>query len=140
MKVFRHFASAAIVAAFSASLASQQGGQIGPSGGEVAAAAVGIGAVVSVVVVLAIKHSHHVMSGCVVSGPHGLELQTGDSKTYALEGDAANLKVGNRVKIHGSKVQKAKGVPGPDVFKVKKLDKDYGVCPVEHASVPGAAL
>ena len=128
MKVSRLFASAGVVAAFSATLMAQQGGHIGPSGGEVAGAAVGVVAVVSVVVAVAVNHSHHIKSGCVVSVPHGLELQTSDSKTYTLEGDAANLKVGDRVKIHGSKVKKAKGATGPDVFKVEKLNKDYGTC------------
>lgn len=140
MKVARLFASAAVVAAFSATLVAQQGGHIGPSGGEVAGAAVGVVAVVSVVVAVAVSHGHHVKSGCVVAGAHGLELQTSDSKAYALEGDAANLKVGDRVKIRGSKVKKAKGATGPDVFKVEKLNKDYGTCHVERASVPGAAL
>ncbi len=139
MKVSRLLASAAVVVAFSATLIGQQGGHIGPSGGEVAGAAIGVAAVVSVVVALAVSHSHHVKSGCVVSGPHGLELQTSDSKAYALEGDAAHLKVGDHVKIHGSKVKKAKGATGPDVFKVEKLNKDYGTCHVGGASVPGAA-
>ncbi len=140
MRVSRLFASVAVVAVFSPILSAQQGGQIGPSGGEVAAAAVGIGAVVAVGTLLAVNHSHHVMSGCIVSGPQGLGLQASDSKTYALEGDVANLKVGNRVKMHGSKVKPAKGVSGPDVFKVEKLNKDYGTCHVAHAPVPGAAL
>ncbi|MFL6428011.1 MAG: DUF5818 domain-containing protein [Acidobacteriaceae bacterium] len=138
MKVSRLFAFA-VVAAFSATLVAQQGGRIGPSGGEVAGAAVGVVAVVSVVVAVAVSHHHHVKSGCVVAGPHGLELQTSDSKSYALEGDAANLKVGDRVKIHGSKVKKSKSATGPDVFKVKMLDKDYGTCHVERASAASAA-
>lgn len=94
---------------------------------------IGIGAVAAAVVLVAVNHSHHVMSGCVLSGPNGLELQTGDSKTYALEGDSASVKVGERVKIHGSRAKKAKGASGPDVFKVEQLKKDYGPCHVEHA-------
>ena len=74
MKVARLFASAAVVAAFSATLVAQQGGHIGPSGGEVAGAAVGVVAVVSVVVAVAVSHGHHVKSGCVVAGAHRLEL------------------------------------------------------------------
>jgi hypothetical protein len=131
LKVSHLVAIAAVVAAFSATLVAQQGSsRIGPSGGEVAGAAVGVVAVVSVVVAVAVSHSHHVKSGCVVAGPRGLELQTSDSKTYALEGDATNLKIGDRVKIHGSKIKKAKDATGPDVFKVEKLNKDYGACHV----------
>jgi hypothetical protein len=94
---------------------------------------IGIGAVVAIVVVVAVNHSHHVMNGCVLSGPNGLELQTADSKTYALEGDFAGIKAGERVKIHGSKVKKAKGASGPVVFKVEQLKKDYGACSADHA-------
>lgn len=140
MKVSRLLVSTAAVAAFSVTLSGQQGGHIGPSGGAIVGAAVGIGAVVTIGVVLAVNHSHHVVSGCVVSGPDGLKLQTSDSKTYALEGDTVDLKAGDRVKIRGSRVKKTKGVTGPDVFKVEKLNKDYGACHVERASMPGATL
>jgi hypothetical protein len=95
---------------------------------------IGVGAVVAVVVVVAVNHSHHVMSGCVLSGPNGLELQTAESKIYALEGDSAGIKVGERVKIHGSKVKKAKDASGTQVFKVEQLKKDYGPCHVDHAA------
>jgi hypothetical protein len=140
MKVSRLFASAVITAALSTTLVARGDRIAGPSGGEVAGAVVGVSAGVAVVVaVVAVNHSHHVKTGCVVSGPQGLELQTSDSKSYALEGDTANLKVGDRVKVHGSKVKKAKDAAGPDVFKVQQLNKDYGACQVERASVSGTA-
>ncbi len=126
MKVPRLFASAALVAAFSVPVSAQQGDRIGPSGGEVAAAAVGVGAVVAVVVVLAVSHGHHTISGCVISGPHGLELQTRDSRTWTLEGDSADLKAGHRVKIHGSRIKKPEG--NPAAFRMQRLDKDNGLC------------
>lgn len=128
MNVPRLFASAAVAAALSAPLFAQSGGHIGPTGGEVAGAAVGVGAAVAVVAVLAVHHSHHVLTGCVVSGPQGLGLQTSDSRTWALEGDAAALKVGDRVKIHGSRVKKPEGASRPESFRVDKLNKDYGNC------------
>jgi hypothetical protein len=111
-------------------------GGIGPSNGEIAAAAVGIVAVpVAVVTVIAVEHSHHTLQGCVFSGPGGLELRTNDAKTYKLEGDAASIKVGDRVKFHGSHVKKAKhDDAGEQVFKVEKLSKDYGPCPVAVAN------
>ncbi len=102
-------------------------------------AGIGIGAVVAVVVVVAVNHNHHFMSGCVRSGSNGLELQTTDSTTVALEGDAAGIKVGDRVKIHGSKVKKTKGAPGFDAFRVDQLKKDYGPCHVDHAAAPNPA-
>jgi hypothetical protein len=112
------------------------GGQIGPSNGEIAGVLVGIVAVpVAVVTVVAVEHSHHTLHGCVFSGPKGLELHTSDAKVYKLEGDAASIKVGDRVKFHGSHVKKAKhDETGDQIFKVEKLSKDYGPCPVAVAN------
>jgi hypothetical protein len=107
-------------------------GSIGPSTGEVVGAAVGIGAVIAVAIIVPVEisHSHHSLTGCVVTGPSGIELRTSDSKTYALEGDAASIKVGDRVKLHGSKAKKTKDTTGDQVFRVEKLNRDYGSCPV----------
>ena len=107
-------------------------GPIGPSEGEVVGAAVGIGAAIAVVVVVLVEvnHSHHSLSGCVLSGQNGLELQTSDSKTYALAGDAASIRVGDRVKLKGSKVKKTKDSTGDQVFRVASMNKDYGPCKV----------
>lgn len=107
-------------------------GSIGPSNGEVVGAAVGIGAAIAVVVVVLVEvdHSHHSVSGCVTTGPNGLELQTSDSKSYALAGDAASVRVGDRVKLHGSKVRKTKDSSGDQVFRVASISRDYGPCNV----------
>ena len=111
------------------------GGSIGPSNGEVAGAAIGIGAVIAVAIIVPIEvtKSHHQLTGCVVTASNGLELQTSDAKTYSLEGDAASIKVGDRVKIHGSKIKKTKDSTGPQVFKVEMLKRDYGPCPAAAA-------
>lgn len=109
------------------------GGSIGPSEGEVIAAGVGVVAVIATVTVVAVNHSHHTLKGCVYSGPSGLRLKTSDSKIYSIEGDAASIKVGDRVKFHGSKVKKAKDADGDQVFKVENVSKDYGPCKVEMA-------
>ena len=108
------------------------GGQIGPSEGEVVGAAVGIVAVIAVgvVVLVEVDHSHHTLSGCVVTGPNGLELITSDSKRYQLDGSAASVRVGDRVKFHGSKVKKTRDSSGDQVFKVEKMNKDCGPCNV----------
>ena len=105
-------------------------GPIGPSEGEVVGAAVGIGAAIAVVVVVLVEvnHGHHSLSGCVLSGANGLELQTSDSKTYALAGDAASIRVGDRVKLKGSKVKKTKATTGDQIFRVASMNKDYGPC------------
>jgi hypothetical protein len=110
-------------------------GSIGPSNGEVVGAAVGIGAAIAVIVVVLVEvdHSHHSVSGCVVTGPNGLQLETSDSKSYALAGDAASVRVGDRVKLHGSKVRKTKESSGDRVFKVVSINRDYGPCKVNAA-------
>lgn len=104
--------------------------KFGPSGGQVAAAAIGVGAAVVVTVVL-INHSHHTMKGCVSSDQNGLQVQTqGDVKTYALGGDTANIKVGDLVRFHGTKAKKVKGSAGNQTFTVEKVSRDYGPCKV----------
>jgi hypothetical protein len=117
-------------------------GNIGPSNGEVIGAAVGIGAVIAVAIIVPVEisHSHHTLTGCILTAPNGLQLRTSDAKIYDLEGDAASIKVGDRVKLHGSKAKKIKGSAGNDIFRVEKLNRVFGPCPVEPASsaVPAA--
>ena len=108
-------------------------GSFGPTTGQVVGVAVGAGAVIAAVVLVEVNHSHHTLKGCVLSGPNGLELQTSEPKTYALDGDAATIKPGDRVKLHGSRVKKTKDQSGSQVFKVEKLSKDYGPCKVSGA-------
>lgn len=112
---------------------AQSGSRIGPSGGTVAGAAIGIGAGVAVVAAVAISHSHHTLTGCVFDGANGMKLKAGDSKVYSLEGDAASVKAGEKVKLHGSHLKKAKGANGDPAFRVEKLSKDYGPCHVDGA-------
>ena len=107
--------------------------QCGPTGGEVAGAAAGIGAGIAVLIVVAVNADSHTITGCVVSGPGGPELQTSE-KRYALEGDAGNIRVGDRVKLHGSRLRKTKDQPGDQVYRVEKIKKDYGPCPVKPVS------
>lgn len=88
------------------------------------------GAIATVGILLAVNHSHHFLKGCVASGPNGLELETSDSTVYFLAGDQAAIRPGERVKLHGSRMKKAKdGKPGRG-FNVSQLKKDYGPCSV----------
>jgi hypothetical protein len=88
---------------------------------------------------IGVCNSTIVLKGCVFNGSNGPELQTSDAKTFALAGDAAGIKVGDRVKLHGSKAKKIKDSTGPAVFKVEKLDRDYGPCPVPPARAANSA-
>lgn len=106
---------------------------IGPSGGEVLAAAVGVVAVIVVgtVVLVEVHKSHHTVKGCVSTGPNGVEVTTIEDKprTYMLDGDTASVKVGDLVRVHGDKIKKAKDSTADQVFRVQKINKDYGPCP-----------
>jgi len=107
----------------------------GPTAGEVAAVGVGVGAAVVVTVVL-VNRAHHTVKGCVFAGKDGPEVRTQDnSKAYALAGVTQNIKVGDLVRFHGSKVKKAKGSTADQTFTVQKISKDYGPCTLN----PGAA-
>lgn len=105
---------------------------------QVVLSSAGIAAVVvgtTVGVTYAVKHHHHTLQGCVFSDANGLKLRTRDAKAHTLKGDAAGIKVGDSVKVHGSKVKKAKGdSTGDQVFVVQKLSKDYRPCPVNVAT------
>ena len=99
------------------------------------AGAAAIVAGTTVGVTLAIQNHKHTIQGCIFSDADGLKLRTSDAKIYTLEGEAANIKVGDRVKFHGAKVKKTKGSStGDQVFVVEKLKKDYGPCPVNVAT------
>jgi len=108
---------------------------IGPSGGQVYGAIAGVAGIGAVATILAVNHSHHTLTGCVFEGPEGLRLQSSDSKIYAIEGDAASIKAGDKVKLHGSRVKKAKGYSGDQAFMVQKLSKNYGPCHATLAQV-----
>ena len=77
-------------------------------------------------------HKKHTLQGCIVTGPNGPELHT-DSKTILLDGDIADLKMGDRLKVHGSHAKKTKDKSGPDIFHVVKVTKNYGPCPANLA-------
>jgi len=107
--------------------------QIGLSAAAIAAVIVGT----TVGVTYAVKSHNHTLEGCVFSDASGLKLRTSDAKVYILKGDAAGIKVSERVKFHGSKVKKAKGdKTGDQIFEVQKLSKDYGPCPANLATSP----
>ena len=105
-----------------------------PSGGQAAAifgiigalgGAIGFGTYYAV-------HRSHMLTGCAVAGAHGLELRNqGDQQTYALAGNVADIKPGERVRISGKKGKQPVG-DAPRPYLVEKLQKDYGACTDVH--------
>jgi len=103
-------------------------GNIGPSKGEVIAIIVGAVVVLTGVGFLVYHetHKHPSITGCVASGADGLTLQNEkDKKAYALSGDSAALKAGERVTVKG---KKRKDSGGKVSFQVEKVTKDFGSC------------
>ena len=105
-------------------------GNIGPSKGEVIGIIAGAAAALTVVGLLIYHetHTHPSITGCVVSGADGLTLKNEkDKKVYALSGDSAALRAGERVTLKGKKIKDSIGNGKPS-FQVEKLTKDYGTC------------
>jgi len=91
-----------------------------------------IGAGIGIGIFYAIHHGSSI-DGCAVSGPNGLELQyRGDQQTYALIGEVAGIKPGDRVRVSGKKEKKKAGAP--QQFLVEKLSKDFGACTAPPAT------
>ena len=93
---------------------------------------VAIGAGIGICIYYAAHHAHTLI-GCALSGPNGLELQScGDPQTYALIGEVADIKPGDRVSVFGKKEKKKVGASRQ--FLVEKLNKDYGACMAHPAT------
>jgi preprotein translocase subunit Sss1 len=101
------------------------------STGQVVGIGVAIGAIgagIGIGIYYAVHHGHS-LTGCAVSGASGLQLQNeGDQQSYALIGEVAGIKSGDRVRVSGKKGKSNAGAPRQ--FLVEKLGKDYGACKV----------
>jgi hypothetical protein len=89
-----------------------------------------IGAGIGFGIYFAVHHGHS-LTGCAVSTADGIELQNeGDQLSYALVGEVAGIRSGERIRVSGKPEKKS---VGPDRhFIVEKLNKDFGSCKVTH--------
>jgi hypothetical protein len=93
----------------------------------IAVAVIAIGAAAALAIYFAVRPHHRSLTGCAVSGPTGLQLQSqGDQQPWALAGELAAIKPGERVRVSGKKQKNSAGAP--QQFLVEKLAKDYGSC------------
>jgi len=93
----------------------------------IAVAVVAIGAAAGLAIYFAVRPHHQSLTGCAVSGGSGLELQNqGDQQTYALTGEVAAIKPGERIRVSGKKQKNS--ASATQQFLVEKLAKDYGSC------------
>jgi hypothetical protein len=110
---------------FSRSSGAQTGfGHIGPSGAQVAGAAIGVAAVTGVVLYVTLHKPS--IAGCVQSANGTISLM--DQKNnlkYTLIINNSEIKPGEQVKLLGKKKQDKDGHLS---FRVKKVKQDYGLC------------
>ena len=91
----------------------------------------GGGAAIGIGVYFALHHGHSI-TGCAVAGANGVQLQSqGDQQTYALIGDVAAVKPGDRVRVSGKKEKKS--TSATQQFLVERLSRDYGSCVASSA-------
>lgn len=99
----------------------------------IAVAVIAIVAAAGIGIYFAVRPHHQSLTGCTVAGPTGLELQSqGDQQTWALGGEVAAIKPGERVRVSGKKPKQS--ASATQQFLVEKLAKDYGSC----TTVPAA--
>jgi hypothetical protein len=95
--------------------------------GEIVGAIVGVVAAV-VIVTVVVKHKKRTITGCVNSGENGMSVTDDkDKRLYALSGDTAGIKLGDRMTLQVKKI-KPKDAGKTLVWETKKIDKDFGVC------------
>lgn len=112
------------VFSFSASAQTDWGRIAGPSGAQVAGAAVGAGAVIGIVLYLTLHRPS--ITGCIRSGDGTYTITDQNGQvSYAVVNADAGLKPGERVKLQG---KKKKDKSGNLTFRMKRIKHDYGPC------------
>jgi hypothetical protein len=90
--------------------------------------AVSVAVVVIAVVVVHESRKKRTVTGCVASGANGMSVtDEKDKRIYALSGNTADIKVGDRVTLQG-KNAKSKDAKAPLAWDVNKETKDFGAC------------
>jgi hypothetical protein len=91
-----------------------------------------IGAGIGLGIYFAVRPHGHSLTGCAGSGPDGPELVSeNDQQIYALTGELAGIKSGERIRVSGKKEMKK--ASAPQQFLVEKLNKDLGACKAQPA-------
>lgn len=98
--------------------------------GQIVAAIVGVAAALVVVTVVIIHESSkkRTVTGCVNSEENGMSVtDEKDKRIYALSGNTAGIKPGDRITLQGKKVR-PKGSDKTLVWEAKRVTKDFGAC------------
>jgi len=90
--------------------------------------AVAVALVVITVVIVHESRKKRTVTGCVTSGANGMSVtDEKDKRIYALSGNTADIKPGDRFTLHGKKVN-PKGASAPLTWQVNTETKDLGAC------------
>ncbi len=101
------------------------------SNGTIAGVIVAVVAVVVVVAYVIVHQSSKKRSitGCVVPGANGMNVtDEKDKRSYALSGNTAGIKAGDRITLKGSKI-KAKDASRSLEWQTTRISRDFGSCP-----------
>lgn len=103
--------------------------KIGASNGTIAGVIAGVAAGLVVVAIVAVHYSKkRSITGCVVAAGNGMTItDEKDKQVYALSGDFAGIKPGDRMKVKGKKA-KHMGSGTASVWEATGVGKDLGVC------------
>jgi hypothetical protein len=97
-----------------------------PTLSEIGSGIAAVGQGVGLSVYSAVRHDSTV-TGCALNAPDGLLIETeGDGQTYALVGEVAGIRPGQRIRISGRKPKPNPGVPR--LFLVTKVKQESGSC------------
>ena len=89
---------------------------------------IGVVVVVAVVVIHMHKSKKRTITGCVVSGPNGMNLTNEkDKRIYALSGATAGITPGDRMTLQGKKT-KSNESGGALGWQTERITQDFGVC------------
>ena len=68
------------------------------------------------------------ITGCVTPEENGMNVtDEKDKRSYALSGDTADIKPGDRMTLQGKKI-KPKDAGKPLLWETKTISRDFGVC------------
>lgn len=116
--------------ALSSRVEAQTGGGKIVSNGTIVGVIVGVIAAVVVVAYVVVHESRkkRTITGCVVQGGNGMSLtDEKDKRSYALSGNTADIKPGDRMSLQGRKI-KPKDAGKPVVWETRTISKDFGAC------------
>jgi hypothetical protein len=120
----------ALCVALSPSAKAQTGGGKIVSNGTIAGVIIGVVAAVVIVAYVVIQEStkKRSITGCVIPAGNGMSVaDEKDNRSYAISGNTADVKAGDRVTLQGKRI-KPKHAGKLVAWETKTISKDFGAC------------